>query len=62
MSHVRSSVEWVLGDIVNYSAFMDFKKILKIHLSAVGKMYLVCALLTNAPTCLYWSVTSLYFG
>ena len=41
MSRIRSSVEWVFGDIVNYLAFMDFKKNLKIRLSAVGKMYLV---------------------
>ena len=41
---------------------MDFKKNLKICLSAVGKMYMVCALLTNACTCLYQSVTSSYYG
>ena len=41
---------------------MDFKKNLKIRLSAVGKMYIVCGLLTNARTCLYQSVTSSYFG
>ena len=62
MSSVRTSVEWVFGDIINYFAFMDFKKNLKIRLSAVGKMYMVCALLTNARTCLYQSVTSAYFG
>ena len=52
MSHVRSSVEWVFRDTVNYFAFMDFKKNLKIRFSAVGKMYLVYALLTNARTSL----------
>ena len=62
MSSVRTSVEWVFGDIIKYFAFMDFKKNLKIRLSAVGKMYMVCALLTNARTCLYQSVTSSYFG
>ena len=62
MSRVRASVEWVFGDIINYFAFMDFKKDLKICLSAVGKMYIVCGLLTNARTCLYQSVTSSYFG
>lgn len=62
MSRVRASVEWVFGDIINYFAFMDFKKNLKIRLSAVGKMYIVCGLLTNARTCLYQSVTSSYFG
>lgn len=41
MSRVRCSVEWVFGDIVNYLAFMDFKKNLKSRLNAVEKMYLV---------------------
>lgn len=62
MSRVRVSVEWVFGDIANYFAFVDFKKKLKIGLSAVGKMYAVCALLTSARTCLYKSVTSSCFG
>ena len=61
MSQVRVSVEWVFGDIANYFAFLDFKKNLKIQLNAVGKMYIVCALLTNAHTCLYKSMTSSYF-
>ena len=52
MGRVRVSVEWVFGDIANYFAFVDFKKKLKIGLSAVAKMYSVCALLTNARTCL----------
>lgn len=62
MSQVRTSVEWVFGDISKYFAFIDFKKNLKIQLSAVGKMYITCALLTNAHTCLYKSMTSTYFG
>lgn len=40
MSQVRVVVEWVFGDIVNYFKFLDFKKNLKIGLSAVGKMYI----------------------
>mgnify|MGYP001800002814 CR=1 FL=1 len=31
----------------------DFKKNLKIGLNSVGKMYVVCAILRNALTCLY---------
>ena len=62
MSSIRTSVEWVFGDIVNYFAFLDFNKNLKVRLSTVGKMYMVCTLLTNACTCLYLSVTSSYFG
>ena len=36
------------GDILNYIKFVDFKKNLKIRLSAVGKIYTVSALLRNA--------------
>lgn len=61
MSEVRVSVEWIFGDVANYFKFLDFKKDLKIGLSAVGKMYLVCALLHNARVSLYGSTTSLYF-
>ena len=45
MSRVRVSVEWVFGDIVNYFGFVDFKKNLKIGLSSIGKMYLVCGII-----------------
>ena len=38
MSAVRMSVKWLFGDIVNYFKFLDFKKNLKLSLSAVGKM------------------------
>ena len=61
MSNARSSVEWLFGDIINYFKFMDFKKNLKIGMSCVGKMYVVCALLRNALTCLYGNQTSQYF-
>lgn len=61
MSAVRVSVEWLFGDVINYFKFLDFKKDLKIGLSAVGKMYIVCALLQNAITCLYGNCTSEYF-
>ena len=62
MSKVRIAVEWVFGDIVNYFKFTDFKKNLKIGLSAVGKIYAVCALLRNSMTCLYGNNTSTFFG
>lgn len=57
MSAVRSSVEWLFGDIINYFKSLDFKKNLKIGLSSVGKMYIVSALLQNALTCLYGNQT-----
>ena len=61
MSAVRVSVEWLFGDIINYFKFMDFKKNVKIRLSSVGKMYVVCAILRNALTCLYGNQTSAFF-
>jgi hypothetical protein len=62
MSAVRESVEWRFGDIINSFKFLDYKKNLKIGLSSVGKMYLVCALLRNAITCLYGNQTSEFFN
>lgn len=61
MSSVRESIEWLFGDIVNYFKFIDFKKNLKIGLSSTGKMYIVCAILRNALTCLYGNETSQFF-
>ena len=61
MSQVRVAVEWLFGDISKWWGFIDFKKNLKINLSALGKMYLTCALLTNAKTCLYGNMTSQFF-
>jgi hypothetical protein len=61
MSKVRVSGEWLFGDIINDFKFVDFKKNLKIGLSQVGKMYIVCALLRNALTCLHKNNTSRYF-
>jgi len=61
MSEVRTSVEWLFNDIINYFKFLDFKKNLKVGLSSVGKMYIVSALLRNALTCLYGNSTSEFF-
>ena len=47
MSSVRMSIKWLFGDIVNYFKFLDFKKNLKISLNAVGKVYIVAAILRN---------------
>ena len=62
MTGARTAVEWVFGDIINYFKFLDFKKNLKTGLSAVGKMYMNCALIQNAHTILYQSISSEYFG
>lgn len=62
MSFVRVSAEWLFEDIINNFKYLDSKKNLKIGMSSVGKMYLVCALLNNAITCLYGNKTSEVFG
>lgn len=59
MGEVRSSVGWLFEDVINYFKFLDLKK--KIGLRSVGKMYVVCALLRNAHTCLYSNQTSEVF-
>ena len=60
-AQVRVSVEWLFGDIINFFKFLDYKKNPKVGLSSVGKMYIVCALLRNAITCLYGNQTSEFF-
>ena len=62
MSSVRVSVEWLFGDIVRSFKFMDFKKDLKVGLSAVGKIYIVSGILQNCLTCMYSNLTSKFFG
>ena len=53
MSAVRSSVEWLFGDVINSFKFNNFKKDLKLFLSSFGKIYVVSVILRNAMTCLY---------
>ena len=59
MSAVRSSVEWLFGDIVNYFNFLILRKFE--DLSQVGKMYIVCSILRNGLTCLYSNTTAHFF-
>ena len=61
LGEVLVSVEWLFGDIINSFRFLDYKENLKIGLSSVGKMNLLCALLRNAITCLYSNQTSEFF-
>ena len=61
MSSVRTSVEWLFGDIINHFKFLDFKKNLKLGLSSGGKMYIVSAILRNGLTCLHGNTTSDFF-
>ena len=48
--------------MINYFKFLDFKKDLKLQLSADSKKYIVCAMMQSARTCLYSNTTSEYFG
>ena len=61
MSAVRTSVEWLFGDVLNSFKFNDLKRNLKIFLNSVGKMYVVSVILRNALTCLYGNLTSTFF-
>ena len=62
MSSVRTSVEWVFGDIIERFRFTDFKKLQKIGLSPCAKQYAVSAILNNCRKCLYGSTTRTYFN
>ena len=62
MSSARVSVEWVFGDVINYFQLLDFRKNIKIILSAVGKMDIVCALFHNARSRFYGTSTENYLG
>ena len=53
MSKVREAVEWLFNDVASSWKFIYFKKNLRIGLSSVARMYLVCSILRNALTCLY---------
>ena len=61
MSEVRVSVEWLFRDIAEYFKFIDYKKNLKLGMSAVAKQYIVSALFRNILTCLYGNTTSEFF-
>ena len=49
------------GEIAKYFKFTDFKRQQSLTLSPVGKIYIVCAILQNALTCLYNNPVSEYF-
>ena len=51
----------IFWDILDYFKFLYFKKELKLQLSAVGNMYIVCALMQNARICMYDIETASYF-
>eukprot|EP00854_Cymbomonas_tetramitiformis_P004261 gene4261-5245_t len=61
MSSCREAVEWAFGKVLQYQAYLDFKKNLKILLSPVSTHYKVGVLVTNMHTCLYGCTSSRYF-
>ena len=61
MNQVRAFVEWIFGDIIKYFTFFDYKKDLRTGLSAVGKMYITCVVMSNAHTYLCSSTTVTFF-
>ena len=62
MSSVRVSVEWLFGLVSSYFKFIDFKKMQRIGVSPVAKVYIICSLLQNAHTCLYGNLISENFN
>ncbi|KAK3237514.1 hypothetical protein CYMTET_52416 [Cymbomonas tetramitiformis] len=61
MSSCREAVEWAFGKVLQYQAYLDFKKNLKILLSPVSTQYKAGVLVTNMHTCLYGCTSSRYF-
>ena len=61
MSQTQVFVEWLFNKIKTYFKFVSLKSQMKIALSAVGKIYCVCALLQNTRTCLYGNWISQFF-
>ena len=54
---------WVsFGEIIRSFKFLDFRSNLKLGLSSVGKMYMVCSIMQNALSCMDGNQTSEYFG
>lgn len=54
-------MEWGFGEIKSIFGFLDFDKEHKIMKNAVGKYFVVAALLFNLRVCLYRNKTSLHF-
>ena len=61
MKDVRAAAECLFGEIKIYFKFADFKTQLKVGLSSIGKICLVCGLLQNVKTCLYGNKVLEYF-
>ena len=49
------------GEITKYFKFVDLKQQIKIRLSPIRKICIVCALLQNCLACLYGNTVSEHF-
>ena len=54
--------QWLFGLVSNYFKFIDCKKMQRIGVSPVAKVYIICSLLQNAHTCLYGNLISENFN
>ena len=62
VSKVRVCVEWQFRKVTSFYPFIDHKTNLKFLLQPIDKYYTIAALLSNARTCLYGSITGKYFN
>ena len=62
MSHIRVSVEYGFGKILQLFAFNDYKKNNKVLQNQLKKQYVVSALLANCHTCLRGSQVAEMFN
>ena len=60
-SKARVTNEHDIGRVTGQWKYIDFQKGLTLGLQPLGLYYRVCALMTNALTCLDYNSTSIYF-
>jgi hypothetical protein len=60
-SKLRVCVEWGFAANANLFSFADFPRQMRMFVSPIGRIYVVCVLLRNAYACLYGNETSTFF-
>jgi nuclease HARBI1 len=62
MKAVRAvGAEFPFAKVANTTRYIDYAKVLTIQVSAVGKFYIIAALLANVNSCLYGNTTRAFF-
>lgn len=61
MKSLRESVEWSFSGIVRLFSFIDYPKNLKLFLSPIAEMFIVCVVLRNVYCCLHANETATFF-